>query len=44
MQRVAKNQIEKKAPQKTSLMPENFTEILTVEELHDLLAYLQTLK
>ncbi len=42
--RVAKSQMEKKAPQKTSLMPENFKEILTVEELHDLLAYLQTLK
>ena len=42
--RVAKNRIQQRAPQKTSLMPENFGEILTVDELHDLLAYLQTLK
>ena len=44
IRKVSKNQIEQKAPQKTSLMPENFREILTVEEFHDLLAFLQTLK
>jgi putative heme-binding domain-containing protein len=42
--KVSKGQIKQKAPQKTSLMPGNFKEILTVEEFHDLLAYLQTLK
>lgn len=42
--KVSKGQIKQKAPQKTSLMPENFREILTVEEFHDLLAFLQTLK
>jgi len=42
--RVPKDRIQQKAPQKTSLMPENFREILTVEEFHDLLAFLQTLK
>jgi len=42
--KVSKDQIRQKAPQKTSLMPENFKEILTVEEFHDLLAFLQTLK
>lgn len=42
--RVPTDRIQQKAPQKTSLMPENFGEILTVEEFHDLLAFLQTLK
>ena len=42
--KVSKDQIQQKAPQKTSLMPENFKEILTVEEFHDLLAFLRTLK
>jgi putative heme-binding domain-containing protein len=42
--RIPRAQIEQKAPQKTSLMPGNFKEILTVEEFHDLLAFLQTLK
>jgi len=31
-------------PQKISLMPGNFGEILTVKDFHDLLAYLVTLK
>jgi len=31
-------------PQKVSLMPGNFGEILTVKDLHDLLAFLTTLK
>ncbi len=43
-QRIPKGEIQQKAPQKTSLMPENFKEILTVEEFHDLLAFVQTLK
>jgi putative heme-binding domain-containing protein len=42
--KVPKGQIQQRAPQKTSLMPENFREILTVEEFHDLLAFLLTLK
>lgn len=42
--RVAKDRIQQRAPQKTSMMPENFREILTVEEFHDLLAYLVTLR
>ena len=29
---------------KKSLMPENFAELLTVKELHDLFAYLMTLE
>jgi len=41
---VPKDQIKQRAPQATSVMPENFGEILTVEEFHDLLAFLQTLK
>lgn len=44
IQRVPKADIKQRAPQKTSLMPGNFKEILTVEELHDLLAFLLTLK
>lgn len=42
--RIPKAEIQQQAPQKTSLMPENFKEILTVEEFHDLLAFLGTLK
>lgn len=44
LHKVSKGQIQDKAPQKTSLMPENFREILTVEEFHHILAYLLTLK
>ena len=42
--RVAKAEIAERVPQKVSLMPENFKEILTVAEFHDLLAFLLTLK
>ncbi len=42
--RVAASEIQQKARQATSLMPENFRELLTVEEFHDLLAFLLTLK
>ena len=42
--RIATARIRQRVPQTTSLMPENFGEILTVVELHDLLAYLLTLK
>jgi putative heme-binding domain-containing protein len=38
--RIPKGQIQQRSPQTTSLMPENFREILTVQELHDLLAFL----
>lgn len=39
-QRVPKAQIQQRSPQKASLMPGNFGEILTVQEFHDLLAFL----
>ena len=42
--RIPQAQIQQKVLEKTSLMPENFKEILTVEEFHDLLAFLLTLK
>ncbi len=44
LQRVAKVEIGERVPQKTSIMPENFSEILTVKDLHDLLGFLLTLK
>lgn len=44
IQKIAKAEIQQRAPQKTSLMPGNFKEILTVEEFHDLLAYVLTLR
>ncbi|MBI1726686.1 MAG: c-type cytochrome [Candidatus Rokubacteria bacterium] len=44
IQRISKAQIQRRSPQKTSLMPGNFGEILTVEEFHDLLAYVLTLR
>jgi putative heme-binding domain-containing protein len=39
-----KRDIEEVKVQKKSLMPENFGELLTVKELHDLFAYLMTLE
>jgi putative heme-binding domain-containing protein len=42
--RIEKGRIGERAPQKTSLMPGNFGEILTVQEFHDLLAFLLTQK
>lgn len=36
--------IDQKAPQKTSLMPGNFGEVLTMTDFHNLVAYLLTLK
>ncbi|MBI2368737.1 MAG: c-type cytochrome [Deltaproteobacteria bacterium] len=44
IQKVPKNQIQTRALQTTSIMPGNFCEILTVEDLQNLLAYLITLK
>lgn len=44
LQKIPKAEIAERVPQKTSLMPENFGEILTVKDLHDLLAFLMTLK
>jgi putative heme-binding domain-containing protein len=41
---VPKSQIAQRSPQKTSLMPGNFKEILTVEEFHDVLAFVLSLK
>ena len=44
IQRISKAQIQRRSPQKVSLMPGNFGEILTMEEFHDLLAYVLTLR
>jgi putative heme-binding domain-containing protein len=44
VQKVAKSDIKQRAPQTTSLMPGNFKEILTVEEFHDVLAFVLSLK
>jgi putative heme-binding domain-containing protein len=44
IQEVAKAEIAERVPQDISLMPGNFAEILTVQDLHNLLAYLTTLK
>jgi putative heme-binding domain-containing protein len=44
IQRVARADIKQRTPQTTSLMPGNFKEILTVEEFHDVLAFVLTLK
>lgn len=44
LQKVAKAEIAERVPQKTSLMPGNFGEILTVKDFHDLLAFLMTLR
>jgi putative heme-binding domain-containing protein len=41
---VPKSAIAQRSPQTTSLMPGNFREILTVEEFHDLLAFVLSLK
>jgi putative heme-binding domain-containing protein len=38
------DEIEELVPQETSVMPANFRELLTVDELHHLIAYLQTLQ
>jgi len=43
-QRVRKSEIDKRVPQTTSLMPENYRELLTVAELSDLVAFLVSLK
>lgn len=40
--RIQKSQIEKRRESETSLMPANFGEVLTRDELHDLLAYLMS--
>ncbi len=40
---VKKNDIEKRVPQPTSVMPSNFSELMSVQLLHDILAYLLTL-
>lgn len=41
---IPKGEVASKAPQKTSIMPGNLAEILTMEEFHHLLAYVGTLK
>ncbi len=44
LHKVAKAKVERMKQQSKSLMPENFRELLSVDEFHDLLAYLQTLQ
>lgn len=41
---LAKSAIAELVPRTTSMMPGNFSELLTVQQFHDLLAYLLTLK
>lgn len=44
IQKVPNSEVAERVPQKTSLMPGNFAEILPVKDFHDILAFLQTLK
>ncbi len=44
LHKISKDNIEKIVQQKKSIMPENFRDLLTVEEFHNLLAFLQTLQ
>jgi putative heme-binding domain-containing protein len=44
IQKVRKAEVQEKVPQKISTMPGNFKEILTVQDFHDVLAFVQTLK
>ena len=41
---IAKDQIETQALLTTSMMPSNYSEILTIQEFHDIMAYLMTLQ
>ncbi len=43
LRKIKKSDIKKMVQQKISIMPGNFRDLLSVEELHDLLAYLLTL-
>ena len=43
LKKIKKSNIKKMVQQKVSIMPGNFKDLLSVEELHDLLAYLVTL-
>jgi putative heme-binding domain-containing protein len=42
--RIPRSEIEQVVPSKVSIMPQGFDKLLTVEELRDVLAFLQTLK
>lgn len=44
LQEVAKSDIQKMVPQKISVMPGNFRELLSIEEFHDIVAFVQTLQ
>jgi hypothetical protein len=44
LHKIPKDKIEKMKQQTKSIMPGNFRELLTMEEFHDLLAFLQTLQ
>lgn len=41
--KIPKGEISRVAPQKKSIMPGNFRELLTMKDFHDILAYLQSL-
>jgi putative heme-binding domain-containing protein len=41
---IFRDEIEEIVPQETSVMPANFSELLSVKELHNLIAFLQTLQ
>ena len=42
--KINKKDIEQRAPQKTSIMPGNFKEVLTIDDFDNILAFLMTLK
>jgi putative heme-binding domain-containing protein len=44
LHKISKDKIEKMKQQPKSIMPDNFRDLLSVEEFHDLLAYLETLQ
>ncbi|MBI3995248.1 MAG: c-type cytochrome [Nitrospirae bacterium] len=43
-QKISKDKIEKMVQQKKSIMPDNFRDLLTMDEFHNLLAFLETLQ
>ena len=44
LHKISKGNIEKMVQQKKSIMPDNFRDLLTVDEFHNLLAFLETLQ
>jgi len=43
VRKIPKSEIEEIVPQKISIMPGNFREVLTIEQFHDIVAFLSTL-